>query len=111
MLARLHLASGDTGDARGELLRSLRLAWKMQHAAAICEALEDLAQIASDDGDDRTAMQLLSAAETERTARNLPVRPADRPTIDKLQSHLRSSITEDHPETPALADIVADLLR
>jgi predicted ATPase len=111
LLARLHLASGDTGDARGELLRSLRLAWKMQHAAAICEAFEDLAQIASNDGDDRTAMQLLSAAERERTTRNLPVRPADRPMIDKLHSHLRSSITGDHPEIPAMADVVASLLR
>lgn len=111
LLARLHLASGDTGDARGELLRSLRLAWKMQHAAAICEAIEDLAQIASNDGDDRTAMQLLSAAERERTTRNLPVRPADRPMIDKLHSHLRSSITGDQPEIPAMADVVANLLR
>ena len=110
MLARLHLAGGDTGDARGELLRSLRLAWKMQHAAAICEAFEDLAQIASNDGDDRTAMQLLSAAERERTIRNLPVRPADRPMIDKLHSHLRSSITGDQPEIPAMADVVANVL-
>ncbi len=83
----------------------------MQHAAAICEALEDLAQIASHDGDDRTAMELLSAAETERTARNLPVRPADRPTIDKLQSHLRSSMMGDQAETRALSDIIASLLR
>ncbi|MEO8185524.1 MAG: BTAD domain-containing putative transcriptional regulator [Deltaproteobacteria bacterium] len=111
LLARLHLASGDTGDARAELLRSLRLAWKMQHAAAICEAFEDLAQIASNDGDDRTAMQLLSAAERERTTHNLPVRPADRPMIDKLHSHLRSSITGDQPEIPAMADVVANLLR
>jgi tetratricopeptide (TPR) repeat protein len=111
LLARLHLESGDTVDAKVEQLRSLRLAWKMQHAAAICEALEALAQIAFNDGDDRTAMELLSAAETARTARNLPVRPADRPTIDKLQSHLRSSITEEPPEPPALADIVANLLR
>ncbi len=111
LLARLHLASGDTADARDELLRSLRLAWKMQHAAAICEALEDLAQIASNDGDDRTAMELLSAAETERTARNLPVRPPDRPTIDKLQSHLRSSIMGDQPEIRAMSDVVASLLR
>lgn len=111
LLARLHLAGGDTGDARGELLSSLRLAWKMQHAAAICEAFEDLAQIASNDGDDRTAMQLLSAAERERTTRNLPVRLADRPMIDKLHSHLRSSITGDQPEIPAMADVVANLLR
>jgi predicted ATPase/DNA-binding SARP family transcriptional activator len=111
LLARLHLASGDTADARDELLRSLRLAWKMQHAAAICEALEDLAQIASNDGDDRTARQLLSVAETERTARNLPVRPADGPTIDKLRSHLRSSTPGDQPMIPALADLVARLLR
>ena len=111
LLARLHLSGGDTAEARRELLRSLRLAWKMQHAAGICEALEDLAQIASDDGDNRTAMELLSAAEAERTARNLPVRPADRPTIDKLQSHLRSSIAGKQPEIPATADVVASLLR
>jgi predicted ATPase/DNA-binding SARP family transcriptional activator len=110
LLARLHLASGETGDAKNELLRSLRLAWKMQHAAAICEALEDLAQIASNDGDDRTAMQLLSAAERERTTRNLPVRPADRPMIDKLRSDLQFS-TEDQPEVPAMPDVVASLLR
>jgi tetratricopeptide (TPR) repeat protein len=111
LLARLHLASGDTGDAKNELLRSLRLAWKMQHAAAICETFEDLAQIAFNDGDDRTAMQLLSAAERERTTRNLPVRPADRPMIDKLQSHLRSSNTWDQPEIPTMPDVVASLLR
>lgn len=110
LLARLHLASGETGAAKSELLRSLRLAWKMQHAAAICEALEDLAQIASNDGDDRTAMQLLSAAERERTTRNLPARPADRPIIDKLHSHLRSSNTWDQPEIPAMPDVVANLL-
>ncbi|MGI8938389.1 MAG: AfsR/SARP family transcriptional regulator [Iamia sp.] len=111
LLARLHLASGDTADARDELLRSLRLAWKMQHAAAICETLEDLAQIASNDGDDQTAIELLSAAETERTARNLPVRPPDRPTIDKLQAHLGSSIMGDQPEVPAMSDVVVSLLR
>jgi len=111
LLARLHLASGDTADARDELLRSLRLAWKMQHAAAICETLEDLAQIASNDGDDQTAIELLSAAETERTARNLPVRPTDRPTIDKLQAHLGSSIMGDQPEVPAMSDVVVSLLR
>jgi predicted ATPase/DNA-binding SARP family transcriptional activator len=111
LLARLHVASGDTANARDELLRSLRLAWKMQHAAAICEALEDFARIASNDGDDRTAMQLLSAAETERAARNLPVRPTDRPAIEKLQSRLRSSIIGEQPEIPAMSDIVASLLR
>ena len=111
LLAQLHLASGDTASAKDELLRSLRLAWRMQHAAATCEALEGLAQIASNDGDDRTAMELLSAAETERTTRNLRVRPADRPTIDKLQSHLRSSITGDQPEIPPMAVAVARLLR
>jgi len=111
LLARLHLTTGDTADAKDELLRSLRLAWKMQHAAAICEALEHLAQIASTDGDDRTATQLLTSAETERTARKLPLRPADRPTIDKLQSHLRSSITGDQPEIQAIAEVVANLLR
>jgi predicted ATPase/DNA-binding SARP family transcriptional activator len=110
-LARIHLESGDTADAKVELLRSLRLAWKMQHAAAICEALENLAQIAFDDGDDRAAMQLLCVAETERAVRNLPVRPADRPTIEKLQSHLRSSIIGGAPETLAVADTVARLLR
>ena len=56
-------------------------------------------------------MQLLSAAENERFARNLPMRPADRPTIDKLQSQLRSSATGDQPETPAIADVVASVLR
>jgi predicted ATPase/DNA-binding SARP family transcriptional activator len=111
LLAQLHLASGDTADAKDELLRSLRLAWRMQHAAAICEALEGLAQIASKDCDDRTAMELLSAAETERTTRNLPVRPADRPMIEKLRSHLRSSITGDQPEIPSMAVAVASLLR
>jgi predicted ATPase/DNA-binding SARP family transcriptional activator len=111
LLARLHLESGDTAEARAELLRGLRLAWKMQHAAAICEALESLAQIASNGGDDRTATQLLSAADTERSARNLPVRTADRPTIEELRSHLRSSVTGDQPATPAIADVVASFLR
>ena len=111
LLARLHLASGDTAVGRDALLRGLRLAWKVQHAAAICEALEELAQISSIDGDDRTAMQLLSVAETERTARNLPVRPADRPEIDKLHSHLRSSIKESEREAASMADVVGRLLR
>ena len=56
-------------------------------------------------------MELLSAAETERTTRHLPVRPADRPTIEKLQAHLRPSLIGDHPEVRAMADVVASLLR
>lgn len=111
LLARLHLASGDTAVARDELLRSLRLAWKMQHAAAICGTLEDLAQISAAEGDDRTATQLLSAAATERSTRNLPLRPPDQPMIDKLHSHLRSSVCGDQTGSPAMAEMVANLLR
>jgi tetratricopeptide (TPR) repeat protein len=111
LLARLHVARGETAAAKNALLRGLRLAWKMQHAAAICEALEDLAQIAFVEGDDRMALRLVTAAETERTARNLAVRSADRPALDELRAQLRSSVTGDQPQVPALADVVAGLLR
>jgi tetratricopeptide (TPR) repeat protein len=110
LLSRLHLDGDEMAEARDALLRSLRLAWKMQHAAAICEALEGLAQVASREGNERTALELVSTAEAERSARGLPLRSSDRPAIEKLQSHLRSA-GYGAPEVAPIAKVVAELLR
>ncbi len=113
LLARFHAAVGDDCAARAELLRGLRLAWKMQHAAAICEAIEGLAMVASRAGDTATAGQLVGVARAERARRNLKVRPRDSPE-EVAAVGAPSSLTGLRPSVRAdsrpIADVVAELL-
>ena len=52
LLGRAALASGDAANAETHHIRALRLAQTIGHAAAMCEALEDLAQLAAIAGDE-----------------------------------------------------------
>ena len=110
LLARLHLEAGEMPEAKDVLLRGLELAWKMQHAAATCEAVETLARIAFDEGDEATAAALLTTSAAERAARNVPLRPVDRPTIEKVEAHLRAAGRTEQSPRP-MADVVAELVR
>lgn len=107
LLARLHAAAGDCAAARASLLRGLSLAWKMQHTAAICEALEDLAQLLAVDDRDAAA-ELLELALAERNRRGLPPRAGDRVAIEKLRADL--GVPGLHPAAD-LAATVGRLLR
>jgi predicted ATPase/DNA-binding SARP family transcriptional activator len=108
LLARFHFEVGDLGAARTDLLRSLQLAWKLQHAAATCEALEGLAVINAREGSLSEAVGLLRASVAERSRRDLPVRPGDRPAVDDLRRRLGNGPTSD--PAPPLSEIVGGVL-
>jgi hypothetical protein len=83
VIAALHLfgqatlAAGDIQQAGSHHARALRMALAIGHAAAMCEALESLAQVAVADDDCRQASALLHLADVHRTRRSLPRRPDD----------------------------------
>jgi tetratricopeptide (TPR) repeat protein len=73
VLGHAHRTSGDTEAARQQHRRALGLATRIGHAAAMCEAVEDLAvdELTARPG---LAATLLRAARTERARRELPLR-------------------------------------
>ncbi|HVM52254.1 MAG TPA: BTAD domain-containing putative transcriptional regulator [Acidimicrobiales bacterium] len=111
LLARLRFDADEDECARELVLRGLRLAWKMQHAAAICEALEDLAQIEHRQDAPARALELLATARAERRRRGLPLRVGDRPAVDKLVGQLDPALASEVGDGPDLAHVVSNLLR
>ena len=105
LLARFHTEAGDLDAAETNLLATLRLAWKMQHAAAICEALESLSIIAGQRGSS-SAGALLVTATAERVRRNIALRPGDRPAVDELRDRLGPS----PDQATALSEVVSELI-
>ena len=105
LIARFHTEANDLDAAESNLVASLRLAWKMQHAAAICEALEGLAVVEGRRGSPAAA-DLLAAATAERSRRGIVLRPGDRPSVDDLRAQV--DITGAHPAI--LAAVVSNLI-
>ena len=113
LLGRANLAGGDTSAAQSHHAHALRLALTIGHAAAMCEALEGLAQVAAATGDTAQAADLLSLAETHRDTRCLPRRHDDAEWIRELSTHIGDT---DHTSprwssTQSLDDSVREVMR
>ena len=107
VLGQSHQAAGDTAAARDDHLRALRLAARIGHAAASCEAVEDLARVEAED-DPATARTLLRAARQERDARKLPLRRRDAEELERLDAVLATRQAGPLACRP-LSDLVAEL--
>ena len=107
MLGHAHRASGDTHAARQHHQRALGLAARIGHAAAMCEAVEDLAR---DELTDRPAVAaaLVRAARTERTRRGLPLRQRDSQQLAQLEQAL-TALGEHDPDERTFSELVAEM--
>jgi hypothetical protein len=94
LLGRVRLQTGDPAGARSNWLRALDLAWSIGHVGAACEALEWLARLAADEGNDDQAAVLLLHAARLRQRRGLPVRPSDAAAVQALIREVRSRVGE-----------------
>jgi predicted ATPase/DNA-binding SARP family transcriptional activator len=90
VLGHAQRLAGRTEEARGSHRRALALASRIGHAAAMCEALEDLARAETDE-QPALAATLLRAARAEREARNIPLRQRDAEELAALETALPSS--------------------
>jgi predicted ATPase/DNA-binding SARP family transcriptional activator len=108
VLGQSHRLAGDAVAARDVHLRALRLATRIGHAAATCEAVEDLARVDADE-DPAVARVLLGAARHEREARKLPLRRRDAEELDRLEAVLASRQAGPLAGRP-LSDLVAELI-
>jgi len=90
LLGQATLARGDIHMAEGHHRRALSLAVTIGHAAAICEALEGLAQVSAASGEEGRAASLLDLAEHHRDIRSLPRRLDDDQWITTLRSRVHA---------------------
>jgi predicted ATPase len=108
VLGQSHRRAGDAVAARDVHLQALRLASRIGHAAATCEAVEDLARLDADE-DPAAARVLLRAARQERDARGLPLRRRDAEELDRLDAALATRQAGPVAGRP-LSDLVAELI-
>jgi hypothetical protein len=104
--SRLH---GDLDEARVHHRRALTLASRIGHAAAMCEAVEDLARDEAVDRPDLTAI-MLQAARTERARRGLPLRQRDAEELAVLER----TVTDENAAAPMNAsfnDLVSEMTK
>ena len=106
VLGHAHRACGSVEVARDLHRRGLTLASRIGHAAAICEAMEDLARAEAGDNPE-LARTLLQAARTERDARNLPLRQRDAEELHDLETSLSGDTADSHDRS--FASLVAEL--
>ena len=107
VLGHAYRASGDMHVARQHHQRALGLAARIGHAAAMCEAVEDLAR---DELTDRPAVAaaLLRAARTERARRQLPLRQRDSQQLGQLEQAL-TALGEHGPDERTFSELVAEM--
>jgi hypothetical protein len=107
VLGQAHRVGGDRETARRVHQRALRLASRIGHVAAICEAMEDLART---DAVERPAFahMLLRAARVERSARSLPLRQRDADELSRLEMQLAST-SEGRLADRRFASLVSEL--
>ena len=98
----------DLDAARGHHRRALGLASRIGHAAAMCEAVEDLAR---DEVADRpeVAATLLRAARAERDRRGLPLRQRDARELADLERTLAAAGSQLTLRDRPFNDLVAEL--
>jgi tetratricopeptide (TPR) repeat protein len=92
VLGQAQRLAGDVNEARALHRRALALASRIGHAAAMCEAMEDLARAEAPE-QPGFACALLRAARAEREARGVPLRQRDAEDLLALERALPS--TED----------------
>ena len=107
VLGQAHRIAGDLDAARAHHRRALALAARIGHAAAMCEAIEDLARDESTQHPE-LANRLLGASRAERERRGLPLRQRDAADLARLEVAFAGSPAE-HDER-AFADLVAELV-
>jgi predicted ATPase/DNA-binding SARP family transcriptional activator len=107
VLGHAHRSAGNLDVARDLHQRGLTLASRIGHAAAMCEAIEDLARTRSED-DPELARALLHAARAERHARNLPLRQRDAEELVDLERSLASDGCAGDHDRP-FSSLVAEL--
>jgi tetratricopeptide (TPR) repeat protein len=108
VLGQSHRLAGDAEAARDVHVRALRLATRIGHAAATCEAVEDLARVEADD-EPAVAGVLLRATREQRDALGLPLRRRDAEELERLDAVLATRQCEPVAGRP-LSDLVADLI-
>jgi hypothetical protein len=106
VLGHAHRAAGNVEVARDLHRRGLTLASRIGHAAAMCEAMEDLARAEADENPE-VARTLLHAARIERDARNLPLRERDAEELRDLETSLSSARGDAHDRS--FTSLVAEL--
>jgi tetratricopeptide (TPR) repeat protein len=107
VLGHAHRISGDIDLARHHHQRALGLASRIGHAAAVCEAVEDLARDEATRRPDLAAT-LLRAARIERTRRGLPPRQRDAEELAALEQTL--TVSGQHgPDDREFSDLVAEM--
>ena len=104
VLGGAHGSAGNLDLARDAHRRALALAARIGHAAAMCEAVEDLARIEAD-VDPARAQELLSSARSERSARQLPPRPRDAEVLDRLEVDLGADTLSSRPFSLLVAEL------
>jgi tetratricopeptide (TPR) repeat protein len=104
--SRLH---GDLDEARAHHRRALTLASRIGHAAAMCEAVEDLARDEAVERPDLAAM-LLQAARTERARRGLPLRQRDAQELAVLDGTVTDESTT-NPVNASFNDLVSEMTK
>jgi tetratricopeptide (TPR) repeat protein len=107
VLGQAHRLVGEVEEARALHQRALRLASRIGHAVAMCEAMEDLARTDAADKPE-VALMLIRAARAERSARGLPMRQRDAEELAVLEEALVSGAGAPAPDRP-FATLVAEL--
>jgi hypothetical protein len=107
VLGHAHRSRGDIDAAKQHHRRALALATQIGHAAATCEAIEDLARDETVDRPDFAAM-LLRAARAERARRGLPLRQRDAEELADLERTLAVGIGGT-PTDRSFTDLVSEL--
>jgi non-specific serine/threonine protein kinase len=107
VLGHAHRLAGDLDAARQVHRRALKLAARIGHAAAMCEAVEDLARDEAAGRPDR-ASTLLRAARAERARRRLPLRERDAQELALLEQAVMVHV-EGRVEDREFSDLVAEV--
>jgi tetratricopeptide (TPR) repeat protein len=106
LLGRARIARCDLQIAESLHLRALALASAISHAAGVCEALEDLAVVSVHADDPELALRLLTVADRERAARNLPRRRSDVDDIERLRASATNALATRAPDVVADASLI-----
>jgi hypothetical protein len=82
-VGRIKGAQGEAAAARANLAEALRLAWAKGPRLVVAAALEGLGMEAVRHGQAQHGVQFLAAAARLRQVMGAPVRPADRPALER----------------------------
>ena len=107
VLGHAHRISGELDVARQHHRRALGLACRIGHAAAMCEAVEDLARDEATTRPDLAAT-LLRVAQQERIRLGLPVRQRDARELAALE-HSVSRSAESAARDRTFSDVVEEM--